>query len=234
MPVSTIMSRSRPRTCQMLQRMSGITCGSQSSVIESSIVRRSNQWSAIGSATISRTSSSSGLVCSGWIFLARLGATASARPASSGTRAATGRPADLRPGRATIVEQRLERLRLVVHRRPRVAVRRRPGPARWRSSGRAGRMRRQLVPRERGTRPGARSRARTDHGANTVLCGAFWLKSMKIRAPRSSFHHAAVMSVGSAPLELAGDGHGRGAHGDRVPRAAAAARRRAARGCPWS
>ena len=43
---------------------------------------------------------------------------------------------------------------------------------------------------------GAMLRARTDHGANTVLCGAFWLKSTKMRAPRSSFHQAAVMSVG--------------------------------------
>src|SRR6185295_13150586 len=47
-----------------------------------------------------------------------------------------------------------------------------------------------------GKETGAWSRARTDHGAKTVLCGAFWLKSMKIRAPRSSFHHDAVINDG--------------------------------------
>ena len=39
----------------------------------------------------------------------------------------------------------------------------------------------------------APTRARTDHAPNTVLCGAFWLKSRNTRSPRSSFHHAAVM-----------------------------------------
>ena len=60
----------------------------------------------------------------------------------------------------------------------------------------------------------------------TVLWGAFWLKSMKTRAPRSSFHHAAVSEVGSAPLQLAGHGHGRGPHLVGVPLRLAAARRR--------
>ena len=36
-----------PRTCQMLQRRSGTTCGSHSSVMSSSIRRISNQCSAI-------------------------------------------------------------------------------------------------------------------------------------------------------------------------------------------
>ena len=39
-------------------------------------------------------------------------------------------------------------------------------------------------------------RARTDQAPKTVLCGAFWLKSMNTRSPRSSFHHAAVMRSG--------------------------------------
>ena len=37
---------------------------------------------------------------------------------------------------------------------------------------------------------------RTDHAPNTVLCGAFWLKSTNTRLPRSSFHHAAVIRSG--------------------------------------
>ena len=40
------------------------------------------------------------------------------------------------------------------------------------------------------------TRARTHHAPNTVLCGAFWLKSMKMRAPRCSFHHSPVSSSG--------------------------------------
>ena len=51
----------------------------------------------------------------------------------------------------------------------------------------------------------APTRARTHHAPNTVLCGAFWLKSMKMRAPRCSFHHCPVMQVGPPPLHLAGD-----------------------------
>src|SRR5215469_390421 len=49
----------------------------------------------------------------------------------------------------------------------------------------------------------APGRARTDQAPNTVLCGAFWLKSMNTRWPRSSFHHAAVVRSGRR--------HGRGA-----------------------
>ena len=42
----------------------------------------------------------------------------------------------------------------------------------------------------------APTRARTHHAPNTVLCGAFWLKSMNTRAPRSSFHHLPVIRSG--------------------------------------
>ena len=42
----------------------------------------------------------------------------------------------------------------------------------------------------------APGRARTDQAPNTVLCGAFWLKSTKTRWPRSSFHQAHVISSG--------------------------------------
>ncbi len=40
------------------------------------------------------------------------------------------------------------------------------------------------------------TRDRADQALNTVLCGAFWLKSMNTRRPRSSFHHAAVIRSG--------------------------------------
>ena len=40
------------------------------------------------------------------------------------------------------------------------------------------------------------TRERTDHAPKTVLWGAFWLKSMNTREPRSSFHHAAVIRSG--------------------------------------
>ena len=52
------------------------------------------------------------------------------------------------------------------------------------------------------------ARGRTDHAPNTVLCGAFWLKSMNTREPRSSFHHCRGDELRTAPFELA-------AHGDR-------------------
>ena len=42
----------------------------------------------------------------------------------------------------------------------------------------------------------APTRARTDQAPNTVLWGAFWLKSTKTRVPRSSFHHASVIRSG--------------------------------------
>ena len=42
----------------------------------------------------------------------------------------------------------------------------------------------------------APTRDRTHQAPNTVLCGAFWLKSMNTRDPRSSFHHLAVISSG--------------------------------------
>ena len=37
---------------------------------------------------------------------------------------------------------------------------------------------------------------RTPHAPNTFLCGAFWLKSMNTRSPRSSFHHLSVIRSG--------------------------------------
>jgi hypothetical protein len=49
----------------------------------------------------------------------------------------------------------------------------------------------------------APGRARTDQAPNTVLCGgAFWLKSMKTRRPRSSFHQAAAIRSPTSPFEL--------------------------------
>ena len=54
----------------------------------------------------------------------------------------------------------------------------------------------ELVPRRTASTPARPARARTDHAPNTVLCGAFWLKSTKIRSPRSSFHHASVITSG--------------------------------------
>jgi len=57
MPVSTIRSRSRPRTCQMLQRSRGSTWGSHTSVTSSSRRLRSNQRSATWSIADSSPSS---------------------------------------------------------------------------------------------------------------------------------------------------------------------------------
>ena len=39
-------------------------------------------------------------------------------------------------------------------------------------------------------------RGRANQAPNTVLWGAFWLKSTKTRVPRSSFHQLAVISSG--------------------------------------
>ena len=50
----------------------------------------------------------------------------------------------------------------------------------------------ELVPQERRGHGWPSAGPGHDHAPNTVLWGAFWLKSMKTRAPRSSFHHAAV------------------------------------------
>jgi hypothetical protein len=52
-----------------------------------------------------------------------------------------------------------------------------------------------------------RARGSTIHAPITVLWGAFWLKSMKTRAPRSSFQHAAVTRSGRR-LELPLKRHG--------------------------
>jgi hypothetical protein len=61
------------------------------------------------------------------------------------------------------VEQRLEALRAVGDRGPGVAIVRSSGLIVASSS------------HSNGHETVARSNARTDHGANTVLCGAFWL-----------------------------------------------------------
>ena len=50
-----------------------------------------------------------------------------------------------------------------------------------------------------------------------VLCGAFWLKSTKTRSPRSSFHHASVISSGRRRASSRGDRDRAGADLDRVP-----------------
>ncbi len=40
------------------------------------------------------------------------------------------------------------------------------------------------------------TRGRANQAPKTVLWGAFWLKSTKIRSPRSSFHQLAVIRSG--------------------------------------
>ena len=42
----------------------------------------------------------------------------------------------------------------------------------------------------------APTRGRADQAPNTVLWGAFWLKSTNTRRPRSSFHQASVIRSG--------------------------------------
>ena len=54
----------------------------------------------------------------------------------------------------------------------------------------------------------APTRARTHHAPNTVLCGAFWLKSMKIRAPALLLPPLAGDQLRPAPLHLAGHADG--------------------------
>ena len=195
-PVSTTRSRSRPRTCQMLQRISGITCGSHSRVIESSIVL------ALEPAVGDRAARSSGLLLRRLRRLLGLGLLG---PAGSDARRLArhlridGRPRRIEqsgglvargpsPGTARAIAAR--RPSSPTHRRAR-----RPTPAPWRWSCR-GVAASASISHGNGNDTGAWSRARTDHGANTVLCGAFWLKSMKMRSPRSSFHHDAVMRSG--------------------------------------
>src|ERR1019366_1756561 len=48
----------------------------------------------------------------------------------------------------------------------------------------------------RGVETWAPTRGRTNQAPKTVLWGAVWLKSTKNRAPRSSFHHWAVIEAG--------------------------------------
>ena len=94
--------------------------------------------------------------------------------------------------------------------------------------------RRRARPSGTASTPRPPARARTDHAPNTVLCGAFWLKSTKMRSPRSSFHHASVISVGRrrASSRATRD------RGARAPGSAStavrAARTRGCRGCRWS
>ena len=130
----------------------------------------------------------------------RLGAPGAARPASSGTRAATGRRAGRRPGRARAARATA---RATGARRPssptgRRALRRRSGTDGDRQVVGADGV--QLVPGEWGRHLGATAGPAPTTAPKTVLCGAFWLKSTKTRSPRSSFHQAAVIGrAGGAP-----------------------------------
>ncbi len=63
----------------------------------------------------------------------------------------------------------------------------------------------------------APARARTDHAPNTVLCGAFWLKSTKIRSPALLLPPRVGDHVGSAAGELARDRDRGAADLDRRP-----------------
>ena len=106
-------------------------------------------------------------------------------------------------------------------------------PARSRSSGRSGWIAGSSSQRTAST-PGRLARARTHHAPNTVLCGAFWLKSMNTRAPRSSFHHCPVISSG----RRSSIARATATAACRVPKESQPwldpRRRRAARGCRWS
>ena len=129
------------------------------------------------------------------------------------------------------VEQRLQRLRPLVDAPP--TGRRRAATPRRHRRDRAARRRRSSSSssHENGVDTCAPGRARTDHAPNTVLCGAFWLKSMKTRSPRSSFHHASVIRSGRRRASSPRDRHrGRPAPGS-GPSGARAGRRRGCRGC---
>ena len=94
--------------------------------------------------------------------------------------------------------------------------------------------RRELVPARTASTPGRRPGPARPRPPNTVLCGAFWLKSTNTRAPRSSFHHAAGEQVGPAALQLAGSATAAGAHVVGVPARLERARRCGCRGGRWS
>ncbi len=49
---------------------------------------------------------------------------------------------------------------------------------------------------DRGVETWPPTRGRANQAPKTVLWGAFWLKSTKIRSPRSSFHQLAVIRSG--------------------------------------
>ena len=148
---------------------------------------------------------------------ARLGATRGGSPGIfgyTGGQGASSRPAAR--SRSWQREQGLERLRARRHRGPGVALLRRPAPAPWRCVSSSGSTRR-ARPTRTGVDTWAPTRARTDHAPNTVLCGAFWLKSMKTRSPRSSFHHAAVIRSGRRRSSSRATATAADAHGDGVP-----------------
>ena len=124
------------------------------------------------------------------------GRLAAARPASSGTRAATARRSGRWRGRARAARAAARATAASVSIvGPRVAALGDTRRARSRSSARRDRSCR-ARPRRTASTPARPDAARTHHAPNTVLCGAFWLKSTKMRSPRSSFHHASVTTSG--------------------------------------
>ena len=121
---------------------------------------------------------------------------AAARLAVSGRQAARARPAGRWRGRARSSPAAARVTAGVVHPGPRVANRssRAGSDAIVNWSGWMSSISSQLT----GVDTWAPGRARTDQAPNTVLCGAFWLKSTNTRSPRSSFHQAAVIRSGAA------------------------------------
>ena len=97
--------------------------------------------------------------------------------------------------RSYISSSGVEHLRVVGRCRPTGCPRCDPRPAPWPAVHASGSMS-SSSSQSNGVDTCAPARARTDHAPNTVLCGAFWLKSTKIRSPRSSFHHASVITSG--------------------------------------
>ena len=157
------------------------------------------------------------------------GSPAAPRRASSGTPAATGRRgcrwrgrarSDRRAGRSTARASSMS-----AHGSPSAA--RRSGTDRTVSSSGwiAG-----SSSHANGVDTWAPGRARTHQAPNTVLCGAFWLKSMNTRAPRSSFHHLSVIRSG-APQRAPWRRRRRPASCRTSPIPARRGRRRAARDC---
>ena len=75
----------------------------------------------------------------------------------------------------------------------------------------------ELVPVRTASTPRRAGRARIDHAPNTVLCGAFWLKSTKTRSPALFLPPRVGDRVGSTSGELACHRHRSAAHLDRRP-----------------